>query len=207
VRWAFLAAAGASALGNWWSRARHDDRLELFTKPLTTALVIGVALTSGAAGSRIAVAVAALALCLVGDVALLPAIDRFVVGLGAFLLGHLAFIVLFAQYGLDRWDLALVAFGLVAAMVLVVGRVIVRSAAAHDRTLRIPVIAYLTIISAMAVTGWATGRSWVIAGSALFVVSDAVLGWRQFVHPRRWMPVTVMVTYHAALAALVISLW
>ena len=46
-----------------------------------------------------------------------------------------------------------------------------------DATLTIPVCAYLVVIIAMAVVGWATGRGWVVAGSALFVVSDSILGW------------------------------
>ena len=33
----------------------------------------------------------------------------------------------------------------------------------------------------MTVCGWATGRGWVIAGTTLFVISDSLLGWRQFV--------------------------
>jgi hypothetical protein len=40
----------------------------------------------------------------------------------------------------------------------------------------------------------------------LFVASDSVLGWRQFVGSSRWMPVTIMVTYHLGQAGLVASL-
>jgi hypothetical protein len=58
----------------------------------------------------------------------------------------------------------------------------------------------------MAVVGWATGRSAALVGCALFVASDAVLGWNRFVGQRRWMPVTVMATYHGALGGLALSL-
>ena len=74
-----------------------------------------------------------------------------------------------------------------------------------------PVQAYLAVISSMAVVGWATGRPAAIAGSALFVTSDAILGWRQFASSstsrgRSWMPLAIMVTYHAALVGLALSL-
>jgi hypothetical protein len=52
----------------------------------------------------------------------------------------------------------------------------------------------------------AAGNAWAIAGAALFVTSDAVLGWRQFVGQAAWMPVTVMVTYHLGQAGLVAGL-
>jgi len=38
------------------------------------------------------------------------------------------------------------------------------------------------------------------------VASDSVLGWRQFVADARWMPVTIMITYHLGQAGLVASL-
>lgn len=192
---------------NWWSRFTHDDRIERWSKPLATALVIGLALVSGAEGSRIAVAVVALTLCLAGDVFLMPAVDRFVFGLASFLLGHLVFVVLFVQYGLENTTLAGIAIVLAALVSISVGRVIVQGAAHADRTLRIPVLAYLLVITGTAVVGWSTGMWWVVAGTTLFVVSDSVLGWHQFVGQKRWMSPTIMITYHGAIACLALSLW
>ena len=73
-------------------------------------------------------------------------------------------------------------------------------------SLRRPVLAYLAIISLMTVFAWATADPWIVVGATLFVVSDTVLGWRQFIRERAWMPVTVMVTYHGAIACLALSL-
>ena len=204
---AVVVATALAALANWWSRLRDDDRLELWTKPLTTVLVITLALASGAQRGDVIVAVVALALCLAGDVFLLPAVDRFVPGLAAFLLGHVVFIVLFVRYGLDSLALAATAAMVALVLAITVGVVIVRKAAQHDTALRLPVSAYLAVISTMAVLGWSTGNPWVVAGTTLFVVSDSVLGWRQFVRPAPWMGPVVMVTYHGAIAALALSLW
>ena len=103
---ALLVATGLAALANWWSRFHHSDRVEAWAKPLTTMLVIGLALANDSPTGQVATAVIALALCLEGDIALMPAVDKFVVGLASFLLGHLVFIVLFAQYGMDHAVLA-----------------------------------------------------------------------------------------------------
>lgn len=202
-----LVAAGLSAVVNWWSRWRDSDRVEAWAKPLTTMLVIGLALSSDAPTGQVATAVIALVLCLEGDVALMPAVDRFVLGLASFLLGHLVFIALFVQYGMPHLALGGVALVLVAVLAATAGRRIVAGAARKDAALRIPVTAYLAVISAMTVCGWATGRAWVIVGTTLFVLSDSLLGWREFVRDHAWMAVAVMVTYHGAIASLALSLW
>jgi len=207
VQPALLVATAVAALINWWSRFSNNDRVETWSKPLTTILVIGVALVSGAPTNHIVVAVIALALCLLGDVLLMPVVNNFVGGLAAFLLGHIAFVVLFFQYGLEKVSLAGLAIVMVALLGAGPGRVIVQGAAHADAKLRIPVQAYLLVISTMAVVGWSTANPWVIAGTTLFVVSDSVLGWRQFVGQRSWMGPTVMITYHGAIACLALSLW
>ncbi|MFZ4719104.1 MAG: lysoplasmalogenase [Ilumatobacteraceae bacterium] len=207
MKWVLLVLTALCAGANWWSRLRHDERMERWSKPLTTVLVIGLALVSGAPASHVSVAVVALTLCLVGDVALMPVVDKFVVGLAAFLLGHVAFIVLFVRYGLERRELAGLAVLLAALLIAGPGRVIVQGAIHADRALKIPVIAYLVVISATAIVGWATAMPWVIAGTTLFVVSDSILGWNQFVGQRRWMAPVVMITYHGAIVSLALSLW
>lgn len=204
---ALLIATGLAALTNWFSRARQSDRIEAWSKPLTTMLVIGLAIASEAPTGHVGVAVIALVFCLWGDIALSSLIDKFVVGLASFLIGHLVFIVLFARYGMDHIGLAAAALALMVVLAATAGRRIVRGATAQDPALRIPVLAYLTVISAMAVCGWATGTGWVIAGTTLFVISDSVLGWRQFVREQAWMSMVVMMTYHGAIASLALSLW
>lgn len=204
---ALLVATGLATLANWWSRFHHSDRVEAWAKPLTTMLVIGLALANDSPTGQVATTVIALTLCLEGDIALMPAVDKFVVGLASFLLGHLVFIVLFAQYGMPHLALGAIALVLVTTLAATAGRHIVRAAAESAPELRLPVVAYLGVISAMAVCGWATGRGWVIAGTTLFVVSDSLLGWRQFVRSHAWMAVAVMVTYHTAIVSLALSLW
>ena len=199
-----LIATAVAAVANWHSRWKRNDRLELISKPLTTVGAMAIAATAGGTTSATIVAVIALAMCLIGDVALLPAVDRFVVGLAAFLLGHVGFIVMFAIRGFDRWRLAGVA---IAGCALLLGSAavpIVRGAAA--RGFGIPVRGYLVVISSMCIAGWATGNWLIMLGSTAFIISDSILGWGQFVGERAWMHLAIMVTYHAAIISLALSL-
>lgn len=200
-----LVLAAIAAIANWWSRLADSDRVEAWSKPLVTVLVVVLAAVADAPTGQRVIAVIALVLCLGGDVALMPAVDKFVIGLASFLLGHVVFVVLFLQQRLDAPALGLVAAALAVVLAATAGRRIVAGAASGDPALRLPVSAYLVVISTMTVVGWATGRPWVIVGSTAFVISDSVLGWRQFVSESRWMSVTVMVTYHVAIASLALG--
>lgn len=208
---ALLTAAALAAITNWIVRWRNNRAIETWVKPLTTMLVIGLAIANDSEIKYSGIAVVALVLCLEGDIALLPAIDKFIVGLASFLLGHLAFIVLFVRYGMPNRGLEAIAVGGMVILAATAGRAILRGAARKDRALRIPVLAYLLVISTMTVCGWATGRGWVIAGTTLFVISDTLLGWGRFAsdtdEDAAWHSTAVMVTYHCAIAALALSLW
>ena len=204
-----IVAVALACGANWWARADERRRMETISKPIATIAIAALALLlandSVTAGARVAASIG-FALCLAGDVALLPAVDRFVIGLASFLGGHLAFVAMFAILGLDRWWLGLGALIGVVVVAATVGRRIVSAARDRQPSLGLPVQVYLTIISLMAVAGWATGRPAAIVGSALFVLSDSILGWRQFIGAQRWMPVAVMITYHGALVGIALSL-
>jgi uncharacterized membrane protein YhhN len=197
-------ATALAAITNWYSRVKVNDRIERISKPLTTIGAIAIAALADGPRSATIVAVVALVLCLIGDVALLPAVDQFVVGLAAFLLGHIAFIVMFALRGFDRWTVSGVAIVGVAALLVAAAVPIVRGASAKG--LGIPVRAYLVVISSMCVLGWATGNWLIMVGATAFIVSDSILGWGQFVAERRWMHLAIMVSYHVAIVSIALSL-
>lgn len=206
---AAVAAFLVVAVLNWWSRWTDDDRLELFTKPLATVLVGVVAVLAGVEGDQpgavVVLTVIALVFCLAGDVALMPQVDSFVAGLGAFLVGHLVFIAALAASGIDAPWLGLVALLVLGPVLAVVGRRIVAAARRDKPELAGPVVSYLIVISAMAVVAWTTRDPWPIVGATLFVTSDSILGWRMFVGEKRWMAVAIMVTYHGALLGLALA--
>jgi uncharacterized membrane protein YhhN len=199
-----LIATAVAAIANWYSRVKRNDSIELISKPLTTIGAIAIAALAGGPASATTVTIVALALCLIGDVALLGAVDKFVVGLAAFLLGHIAFVVMFGLRGFDRWTLAGIAIIGCALLLGTTAVPIVRGAAAKG--FGVPVRAYLVVITSMCILGWATGNWLIMLGSTAFIVSDSILGWGQFVAERKWMHLAIMVTYHVAIVALAASL-
>ena len=209
--WVLSVALGVTALINWGSVLRGEYVVERITKPLVVLLLMGIAWSlyweGRAPGSpTLLPVVVALALCLVGDVALLNATEtRFIVGLGAFLAGHVAYIWALLETpgtgGFPWWLLAAV-----PALVLLfarVGREIVR----HSGAQRGPVFIYQLVISGLVLVAAVKGDWLVLLGCCVFAASDAVLGHDRFVRERRWAPVTVIVTYHVAQALIVVGLF
>jgi uncharacterized membrane protein YhhN len=205
---AWVAVAVAAPL-DWWAVAVRGRRREWVFKPLVlVGLVIAALLMDATQSAEGWWLLAALLLSLVGDVALLSESDgRFVLGLGSFLLAHVAFVVAFVHAGMPRGDLALVGLALVGGLVLVVApRVVPAAAREGGRPLAGAVTAYMAVIGAMVVAAWATGRPLVTLGASVFMVSDAVLAVDRFVRPWRFGSLVVMVTYHVGQVLIVLGL-
>jgi uncharacterized membrane protein YhhN len=153
-------------------------------KPLASTGFLWVALEAGATGSLYGRAVlGALALCWLGDVLLLGR-GRGLglrLGLGSFLLGHLAFAVAFGIRGLD------------AASVLVAALLLLLPAGAALRWLlphvpadwRVPVFAYVGVISLMVVAALGSVSQphdiSVAVGAMAFYGSDLAVARERFV--------------------------
>lgn len=200
---------GGFAILDWYAVWRASAPLERFAKPATMVALIATAVGMGAwdssAGRWL---VAALALSLVGDVSLLGDSEkRFLAGLGAFLLGHVAFVAAFLAAGLGQPGAAVVAVLLLGALLATVGRRVLPAARREGGwPLAAPVAAYVAVLSAMLLAAWMTGNALVALGAAVFAVSDSVLALNRFVGRRSWAPLAVMVTYHVAQALIVLGL-
>lgn len=206
--WVAALVTAALFAADWWAVWHRRPDVERLAKPAAMVGLLTVALAAGATDSSAGRwLLLALVLGLVGDVFLLEDTpSRFVGGLAAFLVGHLAYVASFVAVGLDRpaWGWVGVVVLLVA---LVVGRRILPGAVAQGGVaLAVPVAVYMAVIGAMAVLGWASGRPLVGLGASLFVVSDTVLAMGKFVQDRPWTHVVVMVTYHLAQALIVVGL-
>lgn len=201
---------GVCAVLDWWALWRGQRVVEKIAKPGAMLALIGVVIASrGLGDTSIRLLLLALVLCLAGDVLLLAQGDgRFLAGLSAFLLGHLAYAVLFLHLGLPSgWWAVAAGVGLLG--LLSFGVRIIRAAFGTEgpagAALGVGVTAYIAVICVMAVLGWWTGHVWIGLGASIFVVSDTILGWNKFVRALPWGPVAVMVTYLAAQALLVIG--
>ena len=144
---------------------------------------------------------AALVFCLAGDVLLLPQVDRFRGGLGAFLLAHLAFIG-----GLLTQPLQPQRAGFAAGAFVLVVVVAPRVLRAVPASLRPPVVAYMVVLVALNLVAALTTSVLALAGASCFAVSDSLLAWNRFVRPLPGGRLAVMVTYHLAIGLLTLSL-
>lgn len=198
--------AGLFALADWYAVATGLRRLRWLAKPaVMVALIAAASLLEPRDATVRAWFVVALVLSLVGDVALLLPRERFVAGLAAFLLAHLAYIV---GLGLRASAPAVGLVGLlvVGAVLASLGRRVFGAVRSDHSKLLLPVAAYMAVISAMVVAAFATGSPTAIAGATLFYASDANLAWNRFVAQRRWGGLATIVTYHLGQALLVLSL-
>ncbi|CAN5821365.1 lysoplasmalogenase [soil metagenome] len=212
--WLLLAVAGVFAVADWIAVHRRSKPVELVCKPAAMVALIGAALvldpTDGAARNWFVVA---FVLSLAGDVFLMVPASRasvvsslFIAGLASFLVGHLLFVVGMWTEGVDSVGLVAGAV-LVLALLLTLGRRILAAVrSGRGPSLVVPVAAYIGVISAMVVSAVGLGEPWAVAGAALFYGSDALIAWNRFVAALTWAPVTIMVTYHLAQAALLLSL-
>ena len=193
------------ALVDWYAVARGDRRTETWAKPATLLALIAVALVLGAAGSAAGSwMLGALLLGLAGDVLLLGEGDtRFRLGLAAFLVGHLAYVVSFARLGLDPAGWAWLAWLVLASCLFATRRVVPATFLRGGRALAFPVAAYTVVIGAMVIVAFDTGRQLVALGATVFAASDSLLAVDRFVEPRPWARLAVMVTYHVGQALIV----
>ncbi len=181
--------------------------LEYIAKPLTlVTLTVGFALVTRLEGIALWFGLGLL-LSLAGDIFLMLPREQFIVGLVAFLLAHVAYII-----GLTAGMTALPTLW-AGMLIIVLGvgltrvmRPIVGGLKAKGLTrLAMPVQVYGLVITAMLFTAmltvyrveWkASAASLVSAGAFLFYLSDIILAWHRFVNPIRNGRVMNLVTYH-----------
>jgi len=154
-------------------------------KPLAAAAFIWLALSLDAASTDYGRwLLAALVLCMVGDLFLVPESERgFLAGLSAFLCGHLLFAMAFLQLPANLSGLAVSA---VPALVLLVA--VWRWLIPHiPDAMKIPVTIYILVISAMLLcAGLTAGQPaafLIIAGAWGFACSDLAVARHQFIPP------------------------
>jgi uncharacterized membrane protein YhhN len=185
-----LSAAVPLLLGLLYFEKRESTKGLLLTKPFLSALFIATALTGPYADREyFGLILAGLILCMAGDVFLIFFFAKkpFLAGLVSFLSGHVLYAIAFftlAGPGRGNW--------IIIAPILAISGVIFVWLRPHLGKMLIPVLAYVTIITAM-VIGAATlasaetarfpGRMLALSGALLFYVSDIFIARQRFVTP------------------------
>ncbi|HKY83323.1 MAG TPA: lysoplasmalogenase, partial [Anaerolineales bacterium] len=202
-----LASAALTIYGEMTGPARRP--VVYVFKPLTTFLIIVLAASLPAEpASRYRLAITlGLVLSLAGDVFLMLPGDRFVAGLAAFTLTHLAYLAAFTiEAPFAAVPAAFVLFAIAEAPILFV------TWPRLQRRLRLPVLVYAAVLGAMAAQALTQALLNPIlpaiaaaVGAALFVVSDSTLVYNRFVRPFRLSPLLVLSTYYAAQILIALS--
>ena len=203
----FLAAAVMMAVLDWVAVARGSALLEYVSKPVATAAFLATAATLDVThdvswGWRLA----ALAFCILGDVFLMLPRDSFIQGLGSFAVAQILFTVSFLTGETSGLLLLVGVVTVGTAAVLLARRFVAGIRQSGHLELVAPVIVYMVVISAMTVSAVGSGSAIAAAGAVVFMVSDSLIAESRFVAARTWHPVGIMVTYHLALAGLVLGL-
>jgi uncharacterized membrane protein YhhN len=171
------------------------DALVALTKPLLMpALLLALLLAVPVRrGGTVVLAGVGILFGWLGDLSLMDARPGFVVGLAFFLLGHVAYIVLFwrrMRLRRPRWWSAVFALWYVALLAVL---------APHAGGMLVPLALYGLTLAVLGVSASACSP-WIAVGAALFVVSDSLLGLDRFL-PGFALPqadLAIMLSYIAA---------
>jgi len=202
----FVLALAASVV-DWLAVARARKTVEYFAKPSAAAFFALAALAMDASnGGAQAWRVAALVFCIAGDVFLMLPRDAFVPGLASFAVAQIFFAVSFGLEEPTSTRLAIGAVVVIVGAVLLARRFVTAIVRTGDRSLVPAIVVYVMVISAMVTSAIAGGAVLAIVGALLFMASDSLIAEEKFVAAKRWHRLTIIVTYHLALAGLVLGL-
>jgi uncharacterized membrane protein YhhN len=215
-----LAGTFLAALAEWWAVWKGRKRLEYFAKPtVMIALFAWLVKTAGLQGALLWFGIGIL-FSLAGDVFMLLNDHLselfFSLGLAAFLLAHLAYIV---GFSFNLVEVPVFWAGMLALILaLSAGRLLRRITSGMRakglKGLVAPVWVYGIVISIMLFSAMLTlsRLDWkalpamlVSVGAFLFYISDIILAWNRFVAPIRNGRVINIAIYHLGQIALIIG--
>jgi uncharacterized membrane protein YhhN len=182
-----LLACGAGLVTTLVGEGTGVFALRAVGKTVASLAFLGFALALGlqGVGPHGVAMVVALVLSVVGDVLLLgTAKPAFLAGLGAFLLAHVAYAVAFVLLG-PWWPVVAGAALPLAGVAWAVWRWL----GPHVGRLRGPVLAYVSVITAMVALACGAGltgdgvRAWLVPGAFLFWASDLFVARQRFLVP------------------------
>lgn len=180
-----------------WLSAAGEFPLSFVLKILPLLLLTGWVLRTAATRQR-QVLLAALAFSMLGDVLLAwDGQHLFVYGLGAFLAGHLCYLLAMRPFAGHK-------IALLPAYAVFAGSVCTLMWPGLGAMV-IPVLLYICVILTMSYGTWCSTRSncWLIGGGLMFILSDSLIGLNRFWQPIPAAGFAIMLTYYAAQYALV----
>ena len=189
-----------SAAIHMWADYHQHHVLSIIFKPLTMILIISILFTGQIELEGFSFFIFwGLIFSLLGDMMLLKPWYKFELGLAAFLIGHIFYIIAFISYkGMD-WDilplLPLIGFALW----------LFRMIKPHLGKLLIPVGSYMSVILLMVWQGigiWLSEKNifglLIGSGAFIFCVSDSILAYQRFMRRFKCGNTLILITYYIA---------
>jgi uncharacterized membrane protein YhhN len=184
--------------------AFNQEEMVRVIKPfLLPILLVAVYCTENFSTKKILLT--ALAFSWIGDVILLFA-DRgeiyFILGLVAFLLSHIFYIVLFNKQTISKTISNKLSFGAGIGLIVIYFSMMITTLGPKLGSLTVPVVIYAIVISTMLYFALEGSFQWeaipnhsVLIGALLFISSDSILAFNKFYKPIPAASLLIMVTY------------
>ena len=184
--------------------AFNQEEMVRVVKPfLLPILLVAVYYTENFSTKKILLT--ALTFSWIGDVILLFA-DRgeiyFILGLVAFLLSHIFYIVLFNKQTISKTIRNKLSFGAGIGLIVIYFSMMITTLGPKLGSLTVPVVIYAIVISTMLYFALKGSFQWeaipyhsVLIGALLFISSDSILAFNKFYEPIPAASLLIMVTY------------
>lgn len=160
--------------------------------------------------------VAALSASWLGDLLLIRGEDPnyFVLGLGAFLVAHVLYVMTYTKAMQKNHELLLIKkYPMIIVLLVGTSGLIFKILFPHLEEMIVPVALYTSVITAMSLAAIArkdktsfTSWAYVTAGALIFMLSDTLIAFNKFHEPIAWASIFIMSTYIAAQGLIVVGL-
>jgi uncharacterized membrane protein YhhN len=187
--------------------ALNQEEIARYLKPFLLALLVVAVYLSEKFKTK-TLLLTALTFSWIGDVILLFA-DKseiyFILGLVAFLVSHVFYIVLFSKQTISKTISNKLSFGAGIGLILLYFFGMITTLGPKLGSLTIPVVIYAVVISTMLFYALKGSFQWntipyqsVLIGAVFFISSDSILAFNKFDQPIPYASFLIMITYLAA---------
>lgn len=187
--------------------AFNQEDIARILKPFLLPILVFAVASSAHFGTK-KILITALTFSWIGDVILLFA-DKgeiyFILGLVAFLVSHVFYIVLFSKQTISKTISNKLSFGAGIGLILLYFFGMITTLGPKLGSLTIPVVIYAVVISTMLFYALKGSFQWntipyqsVLIGAIFFISSDSILAFNKFDQPIPYASFLIMITYLAA---------
>ena len=187
--------------------AFNQEDIARILKPFLLPILVFAVASSAHFGTK-KILITALTFSWIGDVILLFA-DKgeiyFILGLVAFLISHVFYIVLFSKQAISKTIKNKISFGAGIGLIVIYFLMMISTLAPKLGSLTIPVVIYAVVISTMLFYALKGSVQWntipyqsVLIGAVFFISSDSILAFNKFDQPIPYASFLIMITYLAA---------